>query len=655
MTVSLSLLAGTGWQFFDNSGDVLTGGLLYSYLAGTTTPATTYINVGGAVANSNPIVLDAAGRVPYQIWLTDGVGYKFRLETSTGTQIGTWDNITSQNTASTGLSASAISYTAAGSSTVRTVQAKLQESVSVKDFGAVGDGVTDDTAAIQAALNTIGVSSNNVVFSQGNTYLVNDKLTVSSKSNFVINGNGATIKAANGMTVAGDKGLLYLLSCTNFSVNNLNFDANRANRTPAEVYAHSLTIINCQNFVLNNVNSKNAVCDGMYFGATDNTNTSTYCQRFTVINCIADNCYRQGASIINAYDYQFIGGLYTNTTGTAPQCGIDIESNVGATLGNARGRFYGTVFSNNAGSGLQISNVGGSKDFVLDGCYFSANAKGGLLAYSDLTHTRNCVFENHTVNPGGAVAGVLTYANAASMNGGSIVGNSFKSNTSSLAAIFVGAGPENIRISNNNIIDNSAGIGINLSGNKNVVIRDNVVKSCGGIGVNVTTSTDAVIEGNTITACVGRGIFDSSTRTRIVNNYVADITSVSGAYIQVAGSNQLVSGNVCSSASPVSDIGIRVDTTALAVNGNICVNLNSTDSYSFITASTDDMFYNNIGGTANDRRRVRAGMAVPSFTTGARPTASAVALGQCIFNTTTNKPNWSDGSTNWYNADGTVA
>jgi hypothetical protein len=99
MTVSLSPIAGAGWQFFNNSGVPLAGGKLYTYAAGTTTPQVTYSSSSGSTPNANPIVLDSAGRVSGSsgVWLTDGLAYKFALKTSVDVQLWTADNISGIN------------------------------------------------------------------------------------------------------------------------------------------------------------------------------------------------------------------------------------------------------------------------------------------------------------------------------------------------------------------------------------------------------------------------------------------------------------------------------------------------------------------------------------------------------------------------------
>ena len=91
--VALSSLAGAGWQFFGNNGLPLAGGKLYTYAAGTTTPLAVYTSSTGGTAHSNPIVLDSAGRVPSEIWLTSTASYKFALKTSADVEIWTKDNV----------------------------------------------------------------------------------------------------------------------------------------------------------------------------------------------------------------------------------------------------------------------------------------------------------------------------------------------------------------------------------------------------------------------------------------------------------------------------------------------------------------------------------------------------------------------------------
>jgi microcystin-dependent protein len=84
---------GNGQQFFDNNGVPLSGGLIYTYQAGSSTPFTTYTTNSGTIPNSNPIILDAAGRTPQEIWLEIGYTYKFVIQTSAGVTLQTLDNL----------------------------------------------------------------------------------------------------------------------------------------------------------------------------------------------------------------------------------------------------------------------------------------------------------------------------------------------------------------------------------------------------------------------------------------------------------------------------------------------------------------------------------------------------------------------------------
>ena len=90
--------------------------------------------------------------------------------------------------------ANLVTYTPAGTGAVpTTVQTKLRETVSVKDFGAVGDGVTDDTAAIQAALDAADTGTCKKVIFPAGTYKTTAQLTIRQET--VVNIGNADIKA----------------------------------------------------------------------------------------------------------------------------------------------------------------------------------------------------------------------------------------------------------------------------------------------------------------------------------------------------------------------------------------------------------------------------------------------------------------------------
>ena len=91
-TVNLSPLF-NGVTSFDSLGNILAGGQLFTYQAGSSTPLATYTTVNGNITNANPIILGSDGKLPNELWLQYGYSYKFVLQTASSVAVQTYDNI----------------------------------------------------------------------------------------------------------------------------------------------------------------------------------------------------------------------------------------------------------------------------------------------------------------------------------------------------------------------------------------------------------------------------------------------------------------------------------------------------------------------------------------------------------------------------------
>ena len=138
-------------------------------------------------------------------------------------------------------SASSVGYSPDGIGAVDTnVQAKLRETVSVKDFGATGDGTTDDTAAITLAITAAGANGH-VFFPEG-VYIVADDnadtfcLIQLDGQTWYGAGNGSIIRLSG--SAGGIKTVVSTATgAQNYCIRDMQIDGNRGNITPvADLY-----------------------------------------------------------------------------------------------------------------------------------------------------------------------------------------------------------------------------------------------------------------------------------------------------------------------------------------------------------------------------------------------------------------------------------
>jgi hypothetical protein len=441
MAVNLSPYGGVGAQFLDNAGNVLTGGRIETYAAGTTTPQAVYTDATGITFHPNPIILDASGRVPSggEIWLTDGLLYKFVLRDSNNVLIATYDNIaginsnfvnftnqqeiqtatagqtvftltttnyspgtnslsvfvdgvnqygpgaqyayietnsttvtfvnglhvgalvkftTSQLNSSGATDASQVSYVPAGVGAVTTtVQAKLRQTVSVKDFGAVGDGIADDTVAINEAIESLGSAGGTVYFPTG-IYMVSRyqglNFGVVLKSNLTLAGAGVNAAIIKGMPNAGFMHMVgnAVAGESNISIHDLTLDHN-GTQINSGAGVHALRFLAVTNVWIQRIAVKNSDHHGIVTIAPSGQDTSTVNNTFFVSDVYCENIgvsQRNGGDAIRIFfgaDKLTINNVICN--------GIEYH---GVHVGKGRGTVSNIQMFNCGNVGLELQSEG---------------------------------------------------------------------------------------------------------------------------------------------------------------------------------------------------------------------------------------------------------------------------------------------------------
>lgn len=436
---------------------------------------------------------------------------------------------------------------------------KLNGWADVKEYGAKGDGVTDDTAAIQAALN----ASLMVMFPPG-AYLVNDPIEPQAGSHLDL--GVATIKA--GVKDWLDTGIIQFIGKTGLTITGGTIDGQKALNSTGRIFG--IRLRNASNVIIDGVTVQNCPGlnstgvnggDGLYIGAAAPGQAS---ENITVTNCTFRGNVRQGCSITRGRYIKIIGCEFVDTSGNAPGAGIDIEADTANEILSDI-TITGNVFRNNEW-GVMIIELSNPENITVTGNVFYNNRQSSmLLRGKELTITSNAIY--HDSPPSSSSAILVSDLTNATIAGNTITGNY---DGDERGGIRIGNKTENLLVVANNIAKTfRAGIRVDALYNpgnniRNIVISNNALFNCYESGAAPSSAievigsggadlTENIIIANNTLRDTRTGGQEADVGIRLANLTAAELATISIANNLITGF-----GNQITSFADVAHLGVTV-------------------------------------------------------------------------------------------------
>jgi polygalacturonase len=223
--------------------------------------------------------------------------------------------------------------------------------LNVRNFGAMGNGVNDDTAAFQAAINALPSSGGTIVVPNG-TYMINALTSINLRSNMRLSLYGGAYLDA----IPNNAQRYWIVKAWN--VNNVEIEGGyfvgerTQHQGTAGEWGYDINIQGSNNVYVHDTTLSNSWGDGILVGGTGSGSTVVVSTGVTLNRVKSNNNRRQGLTIAPATQVYVVNSSFTGSNGTAPQAGIDIEPQTQGPTQQVR--LENTTLSNNVGNGLEV-------------------------------------------------------------------------------------------------------------------------------------------------------------------------------------------------------------------------------------------------------------------------------------------------------------